>query len=225
MMLGGLIVAAAVAVVTILIGDFNEITSRALGTVAVAMFYILLMLGIVSIATPKSEIEYKSSEIVVNISIVLALLSFFTSVFGIWNIIDGELALKLYFTYTVLLVTVLHSKFLFDIQQVYTKMKPYIYANYIFIFVVAAMLLVFVYVPERVDLLSGFYGRLLAASALIDATLSVIIGVMHRLYVQQHPELSSAQSARSSNIGQSFLRFIALFFLVFLLLRFIIGSL
>ena len=53
-----------------------------------------------------------------------------------------------------------------------------------------------VYTENGSQLLDGFYGRLLAASAIVDVTLSMIVAVMHRLHIQKHPELQSQQQAK-----------------------------
>jgi len=187
LMLGCLILAAAVAVITILIGEFTDTTGKALSTVFAALIHIGVVFGLVSMTTSREEAQQKSSDVVANISIGIAVLSFFTSIFGIWDMIGVELLGKLYMTYVVALFAVLHTKTLLDVRVVYKKVTPYVYANYAFIGLVSLMILGLVYLPDRVDLISGFYGRALAASAIIDVTLGVIIAVMHRLYMQQHP--------------------------------------
>jgi hypothetical protein len=83
----------------------------------------------------------------------------------------------------------LHAKTLLDVQVVYAKVKPYMYANFLLIALVGGLILGAVYLPHGWDVLSGFYGRALAAAAIVDVTLSILIAVMHRLYVQKHPQL------------------------------------
>lgn len=216
LMLGCLIVAAAVAVVTILIGEFTDTTGRALGTVFVALIHIGIVFGLVSMAAPETKVLQKSSDAVVNILIGIVILSFLTSIFGVWDILQGEILGKLYMTYVVILVAVLHVKVLLDVQLMYKKVTPYVYANYVFIALVACMILGLVYASNGSDLISGFYGRALAASAIIDVTLSIVVAVMHRLYIQQLP---SAQSkAHPSGVG-SVVRiiFVLLFFFLIIL--------
>lgn len=216
LMLGCLIVAAAVAVVTILIGEFTDTTGKALGTVFAALIHIGIVLGLVSMAAPEAKVLQKSSDAVVNISIGIAVLSFLTSVFGIWDMLQGETLGKLYLTYIVALVAVLHVKTLLDIQLMYKKVTPYVYANYVFVVLVACMILGLVYSPDGSDLISGFYGRALAASAIIDVTLSVVVAVMYRLYLQQHPkEQSKAHPSGAGSVVRVI--FVLLFFFLVIL--------
>ena len=71
-MLYCLVTAAIVAVVTILIGKFTDTTGRALGTVFVALLHIAIVFGLVStIASKKTDVSPKSTEFVVNASILI----------------------------------------------------------------------------------------------------------------------------------------------------------
>lgn len=213
-MLGCLIAAAAVAVLTILIGEFTDTTGKAIGTVFAALIHIGVVFGLVSMTTTAIEEQQKSSDIVANISIGIAILSFFTSIFGVWDMINGETLGKLYMTYVVALFAVLHVKTLLDVQIIYKKVTPYVYANYAFIALIACMILGLVYSPDRVDLISGFYGRALAASAIVDVTLGIVIAVMHRLYLQQHPIKSTAGSGAHANSGVRIVLVLLFFFFV-----------
>lgn len=225
LMLGCLVLAAGVAIVTILIGSFGDTTGKSLSTVFSALLHIAIVFGLVSMTASKLDVSPKTTDFVINASIVIAVLSFFTSVFGIWGALSGDVALKLYVTYVVALFVLLHAKTLIDVQAVYAKVRPYVYANYVFIAVVACMILGLVYSSDSSTLLGNFYGRLLAASAIVDVTLSVIVAGMHRLYLQQHPEVSLAQPARAHG-GSRILIVILLFFFVILpLLQFSIGLL
>lgn len=194
-LLGCLVAAASVAVVAVLIGEMNDITWRLLMTVFSGMIHIGILLSVVSIAAAGSKRAVQSTNLVINSAMVIATLSFFTSYFGIWEVIDGEVALKLYSTYAIVMFAILRIKTLIDLGEIYTKARPYIYANYAFIALVVGLLLGAIYAPSELSILDGFYGRLLAAAAIIDATLSMAIAVMYKLYLQKHPELAAQQSA------------------------------
>lgn len=223
LMLGCLILAAAVAVITILIGDFTDTTGRALGTVFAALIHIAIVFGLVSMTVPASKELQKSSDFVVNMSIGIVVLSFFTSIFGIWEVLEGEILGRLYLTYLVALFVLLHGKTLLDVQTLYAKAKPYVYANYVFVAVVALMILVLVYSPDRAELISGFYGRALAAAAIIDVTLSVIVAVMHRLYLQQHPQEQQLKPAQASSGVRIVLILLFFFFIIWPVSRLFFG--
>lgn len=188
--LATLIVAAAIAVITILIGEMNDIAGRAIGTVIAAMIHIAILFAILSVVfRTERDRRARSTNLVVNALVVIVTLSLFTSIFGTWQLLDGEIVSKLYVTYLIFIVAILHSKMLDDIYVMNARSKYYIFANYFFIILVALLLLGVVYTPDGVDLLSGFYGRLLAASVIVDVTLSVVAAVLQRLFLQKHPEL------------------------------------
>lgn len=219
-MLGCLVAAAVVAVGAILLGNFDDIAWRALGTVLVAAMHIGILLVVISTTATKSSTSMivRSSNFAINVAVVVAILSFITSVFGIWDILDGNLAAKLYGTYGIVLFATLHSKSLIDAQVVYAKIKPFIYANYIFVGIVSLLLAGAIW--SEFDLLDGFYGRLLAASAIIDATLSIIIGVMQRLHVQKNTEIKPEQLSSLNSGVRALVTLISLLFVVGLIFSF-----
>jgi uncharacterized membrane protein len=223
LMLGCLVLAAAVAIVTILIGKFSDTTGRALGTVFVALLHIGIVFGLVSVTSSKAEVAPKAGEFVINSTILIAVLSFLTSVFALWGALSGDIVGKLYVTYIVALFVLFHGKSLFDMHVVYPKVRPYVYANFVFIAVVAAMLLGLVYAPSGTHLAEGFYGRLLAASAIVDVTLSVIVAVMHRLYLQQHPELLLKEPAQAHRGIRPLLIVLLFVFVAIPLLQMVLG--
>jgi hypothetical protein len=213
-LLGTLVVAATIAVVAILIGELNDTVWRAVGTVLSAMIHIGIVFTVISLGVGKNPATKRSTDLVVNSAMIIAVLSFFTSVFGIWDLLDSELAAKLYLTYAVVLFALLHVKTLMDVEAVYSGVKSYILANYVLIVAVASMILLVIHIPSGWDLLSGFFGRLLAALAIIDATLSVSIAVMHRLYLQKHPELATQTAHHDPNVSGRIIVAILLFVFV-----------
>jgi hypothetical protein len=223
LMLGCLIAAAAVAIVTILVGKYSDTTGRSLGTVFSALLHIAIVFGLVSVTTAKSDPLRRSADFVLNASILIAVASFFTSVFGIWGMLSGDLAGKLYLTYVVALFALVHVKTLIDATWTYPKVQPYAVANYVFIGVVAFMILGVVYTPDGSTLIETFYGRLLAACAIVDVTLSVIVAVMQRLYVQQHPEIAVEHPNRAHGGIRAVFLALLFFFVVLPMLQLILG--
>jgi hypothetical protein len=225
LMLGCLILAAAVAIITILIGKFSDTTGKALGTVFVALLHIGIVFGLVSMTASKEDVSPRTTDFVINSTVLIAVLSFFTSVFAIWGLLAGDIALKLYVTYVVALFVLLHGKTLIDVETVYPRVRPYVYANYVFIAAVAAMILGLVYASDSSSLLGSFYGRLLAASAIVDVTLSVIVAVMHRLHLQQHPEIAASKPGGAHSGSRVVLIVLLFFFVILPLLQLAVGFL
>lgn len=222
LLLGALIAAAGVAVIAVLIGQMNDVVWRAIGTIFSAIVHIGIVFTIVSITVSESAAQKRSTSFVINAAMFVAVLSFFTSIFGIWDVFQGDLAPKLYTTYAVGLFAIVHAKTLMDAEDQYKDARPYVIANYVFIVLVAAMLLGAVYVPTAWNILDGFYGRLVAALAIIDVTLSIVIAVLHRLYLQKHPELSvkatSANYGNPSAIGSGGRIIVAILLFVFVIM-------
>lgn len=211
-LLGCLVAAAVVAVIAVLIGGMTDTVWRSVGTITVAMIHIAILFGVIYIATPHGPgTVQRTTNIVVNASIFIVICSFFTSVLNIWDVFDGTLAWKLYMTYIVALVSLMHYKVLSDAQAVYPKLLPYVSVTYGCIVVVALLILGVVYPDNGFDMLNGFYGRLLAAAVIIDVTLTTIIAVMQHLYLQQHPELHQ-QVAYKSSAGRTIFITIAVVF-------------
>lgn len=189
-MLGCLVAGAVVAVVAILAGSMGDIAWRAVGTIVAALIHLIILFGILSIVSSSDDRFRWSNNMVVNTGLVVSALSLFTSIFAIWDLIGGSLVTKLYATYVVVMIAVIHAKALMDINVMYEKVRYFVYANYFFILVVAIMMLFVVYVEMYRELLGGFYGRLLSASAVINVTLGAISVVMYRLHMQKHPEVA-----------------------------------
>ena len=142
----------------------------------------------------------RSSNMLINVSLVLIVLGFLTSVFNIWDVLDSEVTSKLYATYFVLLGTALYGKVLYDIEGELTNMQKVIWANYGMVALVAMLLLGLIYSSEASELLSGFYGRLLAASSITAATLSIVIAIQQHLFYQKHPELKQKRRHSAGKI-------------------------
>lgn len=216
LLLGSLVVAAGVAVIAILIGSMTDVVWRSISTILVAIFHILIIFGIVSMpSNEQTEAMRRSSNFLMNATVTLAVLSFFTAIFHIWEVFTPDLAGKLYMTYIVLFAGLVHVKVLMDIESFYAKLRLYIYANYVFIALVTVLILGIIYAGKGAyDLLDSFYGRLLAASAVVDVTISMVIAVLQKLHAQKNPELYKNIQTANFSSGR---------IIVFLLLLLIFG--
>lgn len=201
LLLGSLVMAAGVAVIAILIGSMTDVVWRSISTILVAIFHILIVFGIVSMpVTEQNEAARRSSNLLMNATVTLVVLSFFTAIFHIWEVFTSDISIKLYMTYVVVFAGLVHAKVLMDAEAIYTKLRPYVYANYAFVALVTILILGVIYAGESAfDLLDSFYGRLLAASAVVDVTISMVIAVLQKLHAQKNPQLyQNAQEAHFS---------------------------
>jgi hypothetical protein len=185
-MIASLIAAAGLAVVAVPVGSFNEIFTRSLATLALVAFHALASLTFIDQTTksPGSKLA-----IFTNTVFALIVLSFFTSVFGVWQVLPGEFVGRLYGTYLVLLFASLHGEMVAQTLGKQTLIDRIVYANFVFMAAVIVLLLPLIWGsgPEE----GGFYYRLLAACGIVDATLTILAVILHRLYLQKHPEAKS----------------------------------
>ena len=171
-MIGSLIGAAAIAVAAVLIGEFNDILGKALITLIVVMIHALASLGFLDSKSKKNN----PGELVVftNTIFVLIVLSFVSSIFGIWELISGTVLTKLYATYFITAFAVSHGEILYKVTGLDKKIDKIIYSNFVLMFVVFALLLPVIWASGAADF-PDFYYRLLSAAAIIDTTLTVLV--------------------------------------------------
>lgn len=186
-MIASLIAAAVLAVIAVLMGSFGEVFVRALCTLGLVALHSLISLGFIDQTQKKSSSDLP---IFNNTIFVIIVLSFFTSIFGVWQIIDGEIVGKLYLTYLILVFASLHGEVLAQTLGKDKTINNIVFANYIFMALVVCLLLPLIWVSNIVDF-GDFYFRLLAASGIVDATLTILAVILHRLYMQKHPEEKS----------------------------------
>ena len=186
-LIGSLIAAAAIAVIAVLIGSFSDILGKALATLALVIIHALAsLLYIGQTQKHDGEDEFK---ILNNAIFTIIILSFFTSIFGVWELLPGEIVAKLYGTYLIALFACIHAEMLVRTLKKTQTIDSVVYGNFVFMGVVILLLLPLLWMPD-VEF-GDFYFRVLAAAAIIDATLTILSVILHRLYLQKHPEEQS----------------------------------
>jgi hypothetical protein len=197
-LIGCLVAAAGVSVVAVLVGGFSETMYRSLLTLVLVAAHALAALTYISTSEIKRDEEGLS--FFSNVVFVVIVLSFITSVLGTWEIISGDVLGKAYATYFIFLFAALHGNMLHQARGKTSTIDNIIYVNYVFMAVVIAMLLPVVYIGS--EMFADVYYRILAAAGIIDATLTILAVSLHRLYLNKHPEQSSALFEASSGSGQ-----------------------
>jgi hypothetical protein len=167
----------------------------------------------------------RSIELFSNIVFALIVISFITSIFAIWQILGGLVTFKLYVAYGILLFATLHADVLYRIRRFEKTIDSIVNANYVLMAIVVLMLFVATFSGSLSELPSFFY-RLLAATAIIDATMTITAVIMHKMYLQKHPVLTAAQNAQlTTEKSKNFWRNPLVIVLMFLLAAQVIGSL
>jgi hypothetical protein len=184
-MLGCLIAAAGVGVVTVLIGHFNSVAEDALWTIVLVAVHCLVSFGF--IVNNEKEDTFDSLEFFTTVTFGLIILSFITSVLGVWSVISGDLVWKLYQLYFVLLFATLHAEILTKMRGKEPLIDRIVIANYFFMGFVVLMLIPIIFTGDNTTLLGSFYYRLLGALGIIDATLTLSSVILHKLYIRKHP--------------------------------------
>lgn len=185
-LIGSLIVAALVAVVTVLIGEFNEITAKVLFTLMMVILHSLVSL--VFVWDDKRENAFTRLALFINTLFILIVLSFIASIFGIWDILQGETVWRFYGTFFVVGFAALHADILSKTLFKQSYMDNIVFVNYGFMVAVALMMQPIIYIDNAFDGLGEMYFRILGALAIIDATLSILTIIFYRLYAHKHPE-------------------------------------
>lgn len=185
-LIGSLIISALVAVVTVLIGEFNEISARILLTLAMVIIHSLFSL--VFIWDDEKQNTFERLAFFINVLFLLIVVSFITSLFGIWKIIPAATVWNLYQTYFVVAFAALHGDILSKALRKENFMDLIVYVNYIFMIIVVLMLQPIIYISGAFQQLGEMFFRILGAIGIIDGTLSILVIIFYKLYMHKHPK-------------------------------------
>lgn len=198
-LIGALIISALVAVVTVIIGKFNDITWKVLFTLLMVAVHSLVCLSF--IWEDKKHDTFERLSFFTNVLFLLVVLSFITSIFGIWDIlITGGTVWNLYQTYFVVGFAALHSDILSKALEKEGYLDMIIYVNYLFIFIVVSMLQPIIYLNNAHQALGDLYYRILAAAGIIDGTLGILTIIFYKLYMHKHPRVENVLG--SQQVGE-----------------------
>tara|TARA_Y100000310_G_scaffold163794_1_gene163586 strand:- start:6545 stop:7279 length:735 start_codon:yes stop_codon:yes gene_type:complete len=188
-LIGSLTISALVAVIVVLLGFFNEITSRVFLTLFMVIVHSLISLGF--IWDDKKQDTFERLAFFINITFLIIILSFITSIFGIWEIISEEIVWNLYQTYFVIGFASLHGDILSKALNKETYMDIIVYVNYIFMVIVVLMLQAVIYIENATRVLGEIFFRLLGAAGIIDGTLTILTIIFYTLYTKKHPRIEN----------------------------------
>lgn len=219
-LVGSLILAALIAVVTVLIGEFNEVSSRVLWTLVMVVIHSLVSLAF--IWNDEKQNTFDKWSFFAGTMFLLIIASFIISIFGIWDIISEEIVRELYLTFFVLAFAALHGEVLAKALNRENYLDMVVYINYFFMAVVVLMLQPMIYVDNAAAVLGEMFYRILAAVAIIDGTLSILAIIFYKLYMHKHPRIEDpyqsnlqAQVEKKTNKGLSIWVWILIIYLVF----------
>lgn len=191
-LLATLVATASVAVVMILVGSITDIMSRVIWTLIAAIFYVVILLSIISTVThigigPRS----RSALFVVNGVLAITCASYVTTILSIWGVITDDMPTKIHLAYLVFLVGILYAKPLIDTEETHTSLRNYIKANYAFIALSSILTAIAILAPDEWNLWDSLLGRSVAATVVINVTLSIIVTVLYHLDIQEKRALEA----------------------------------
>lgn len=189
-LIGALVLSAIVAVVTVLIGEFNETAARVLFTLLMVIVHSLISLAF--IWDDSRQNTFDRLAFFTNILFLIIVVSFITSVLGIWEVIPSETVWNLYQTYFVIGFASLHSDVLSKALKKENYLDIIVYLNYLFIGIVVLMLFPIIYINNAFDVLGELYYRFLGAAGIIDGTISILAIIFYKLFMHKHPEEQNA---------------------------------
>ena len=160
--------------------------------VAVMMVIVHSLISLAFIWDDKRQNTFERLAFFTNVLFVIIVVSFITSVLGIWKIVPSEIVWNLYQTYFVVGFASLHSDILSKALHKKKYLDMIIYLNYVFIGIVVLMLLPVIYINNAFDVLGELYYRFLGAVGIIDGTLSILTIILYKLYMRNHPNERNA---------------------------------
>jgi len=205
-------VSALVAIVAVIAGDFNDITEKIFFTLFIVVAHSLVILFF--IWNDEKKGTFQELNFFVNALFILIVLSFFTSILGVWELIVEELLTKLYLTYAVVGLASLYYDVLSKALGKEKNLNYIVYASQSFILILVLMILPVIFIENAVFIINEMYFRIMAAIGIIIVTLSILTAIFLKIYRHKHPEIEK-QTDGGRKMGLSILVWIFLIYLFF----------
>jgi len=182
-LVGGLIISALISVSAILIGEFNEVIQRALGTTITLVISSLIVLAIMS--ADKHNTLGKS--IILTTILGVVIVNMLISSLGIWGILSGDALLNAYSVYMLLIGTAFAVTGALRLQIAGNKtLTALSYASVGFVAVFSLSVLPWILVDDSSNFVALYY-RVVAALSILASTLFVVTAIIQRVALGQQP--------------------------------------
>lgn len=191
-MIGGLILSAAISIMAVLVGQFNDFMQKSLFTTLSIVVHSLIALAFVSINV---EHHTKADETIIDTLFGITIASFATSVLALWGVLAGPIIGHLYLLYLYALIAAALCRALLQASRIDNKTRMLANASIIITILLFLLLMpnVFVNTPSA---LPDIYYRGVAATAILLGTTSVLTAILHRLYINKHPEVHTDETVK-----------------------------
>jgi len=219
-LIGSLIVAAVIAVITVLFSNFNEFTARVFMTLGMVTLHSLISLTF--IWDDKRQETFERLSFFTNVLFLIIVVSFVVSLLGIWEVIPSKIVGELYQTLLVVGFAALHGNILAKALDKEGYLDMIVYINYVFMLAVVIMLQIVIYQSNGAYHLGEMFFRLLAAIGIIDGTLTILAVIFYKLHMSKHPKEENplhgaqvpGQPAQKANKGLSIWVWILIAYLI-----------
>jgi hypothetical protein len=195
-LVGGLVISAVIAVIAVLVGEFNEMTWRALGTTMSIVFHALA--GLLFYSMSSGSDDKNVNEVYINTIMGVVVASFATSVFSLWEVLTGPIIGDLYAVYFYTFVFSTLAKILYSVARADKVTRALSNTSMGFTGLMYLLVLppLFYDYPNE---LPDVYYRILAAVAIVLGTTSVLTAIFNRLYLNKHPELTKKDAGHGTS--------------------------
>lgn len=192
-LIGSLILVSFVAVVSVLIGEFNHVSRKAIITLFVVAIHSLICLGFVKSDEDDGSLQDLNFFRWVLFAVVIA--SFLVLTLGTWEVISGRNVLRTYFTFIIIVFAALHGNLLYHATGNKIHIDITIILNYIFMLMVTIMLFPVVYGAD----IGSIYYRILAAASIIDGTCTILVIIFYNLYFKTNSKKNNVYGVGVEN--------------------------
>lgn len=181
-LIASLILVSLVAVVSVLIGEFNSVSRRAITTLFIVAIHSFICLGFVKSDEDDGFIQDLNFFRWVLFAVVIA--SFLVLTLGTWKIMSGGNVARTYITFVIVMFAALHGDLLYNAAGKKTHIDVTIILNYVFMSIVTIMLFPIIYNAD----LGSIYYRILGASSIIDGTCTILVVIFYNLHFRENPK-------------------------------------
>lgn len=183
--IGSVIVSALITIISILVGQFNDITWRALGTTLSISIHAMLALAFV---TANGKNTKPGDRLILNVVFVEIVASFLDTIFGIWGVISADIAVRVYSALFWAFVGSVIVRALLPTYTFSNALRRLCVATIGMTVLLYLLLLPFIFWTSDTADLPDFYFRILAAAAVLEGTLCVLAAIFHKLYATKLKE-------------------------------------
>ncbi len=194
-LVGGLVASALVAIIALLIGEFNDIIQKALGTILLFVTHGLFILALIT-ADKYNQI---GRSVLPTVIIGAAFASLVTTTLSTWGILSAETGWRASLCYALFIGAAFVTAGILKLRIAHKASLALLYAT---VGGLAAWTLLLVpWVFEVVVRFDPFYFRLVAALTILTVTVFLVSIIVRLIALARHPELKEAAAAKSPVSG------------------------